>query len=248
MDAALHVRDLSVSLSDRERRFTLRIDRLDLAGGAVVGLSGPSGTGKTLLLEVMGLLRPPDPGSRYGVTAAGRVTDLAALWTGREGGARAPETRAALFGFVPQSGGLLPFLTVSENVRLTQRLAGRPDAQWAAALEARLGLDGLGGLMPAALSIGQRQRVAIARALAHRPAFVIADEPTAALDPDNAAIAMGLLIDAAADGGAAVLVSSHDLALLDRAGVARCHLRLTSPPGAAHVVSTLAQGASELAA
>ena len=248
MDAALHVENLSVGLKDRERRFTLRIDRLTLRGGAVVGLSGPSGTGKTLLLEVMGLLRPPDPGSRYSVTSGGETTDLAALWSGRVPGARAPETRASLFGFVPQSGGLLPFLNVAENIRLTQRLAGRTDASWVADLEQRLGLGDLGRLMPQALSIGQRQRVAIARALAHRPAFVIADEPTAALDPDNAATAMSLLIAAAAEGGAAVLVSSHDLALLNRSGIERCHLRLTSAPGATDVVSTLATGPAEAAA
>jgi putative ABC transport system ATP-binding protein len=242
-EAALRIADLTVTLQDGERRFTLDTGRLQVAAGQALGLSGGSGTGKTLLLEVLGLLRRPDPGGAFTLQAEGREIDLTAAKAQDE----AARLRGRYFGFVPQAGGLLPFLTVAENIALSQRIAQAPDAAWLAELTRRLGLDGLGGLTPSALSIGQRQRVSIARALAHRPVFVIADEPTAALDPEAAEAAMALLIEAAEQGGAAVIVSSHDHALLDRFAMTRLRLSLAPADRPGTVRSVLAAQAGAVA-
>ncbi|MGI3168676.1 ABC transporter ATP-binding protein [Pseudooceanicola sp. C21-150M6] len=220
----LQADSLAVTLRSPERSFRLEIEGLRLVAGEATGLTGGSGTGKTLLLELLGLLRRPDRGAQYQARTAEGVIDLAAAWDSRAARSDLTALRGMLFGFVPQAGGLLPFLTVLENVTLGQKITGREDAEHAAALMERLGIAPLAALYPGSLSIGQRQRVAIARALAHRPPFVIADEPTAALDPDTAAEAMSLLVGAARDDGAALLVSSHDLGLLDRFPLRRLHL------------------------
>ena len=218
--AAFEVAGLAVAVADGERRFRVRLDALSLAAGAVVALTGSSGTGKTMVLETLGLLRRPLPGARMTLRPAGAApVELAALWDRGPRSAALAEARGRHFGFVPQSGGLLPFLSVDENIRLPQILTGRHDPAHLAALAARLGLGGLGALPPAALSIGQRQRAAIARALAHRPAVVLADAPTAALDPNTAEAALALLIDTARLGGAAVILASHDLVRLDRLAI-----------------------------
>jgi putative ABC transport system ATP-binding protein len=236
--AALSLSDLTVQLRDGDRRFVLETGALTIAAGVPVGLSGGSGTGKTLLLEVLGLLRQPDPGGAFTLHADGQEIDL------RADPGQAARLRGRYFGFVPQAGGLLPFLTVAENIALSQKITGQRDPVWIAELVARLGLAGLERLTPSALSIGQRQRVSIARALAHRPLFVIADEPTAALDPEAAEAAMGLLIEAAEQGGAAVIVSSHDLALLDRCAATRMHLSLAAAaPGTVRSVLAARQAA-----
>ena len=236
----LEIEDLSVTLGDAERRFTLRTGDWSLAAGEVIGLTGASGTGKTLLLEMLGLLRAPEAGGYRAVPLGqGAAQDFAAFWQGGRARARCAEARARFFGFVPQSGGLLPFLSVRENAAISQQIAECPDAAWLDHLLGVLGLDRIAHLRPAALSIGQRQRVAIARALAHRPFCVIADEPTAALDPETARTAMGLLIEAARAGGSATLLSSHDLVTLGAFPMRRMELRITSTSDAAHVVSTL---------
>lgn len=237
MGGSLQINDLSVSLADRERRFTLSLDSLTVAPGEVVGFTGPSGTGKTMLLEVLGLLRRPSGSAEYRIAGEDETVDLTAVWDGA--GPGPGEVRARYFGFVPQSGGLLPFLSVRENIELSQKIVEREDKGWIAELEDRLDLAPVSKLRPKSLSIGQRQRVAIARALAHRPEFVIADEPTAALDPDNSRAAMGLLIEAAVSGGAGVILSSHDLGLLDSFSMRRLVLELTSERGASEVASAV---------
>ncbi|MFK7744482.1 MAG: ABC transporter ATP-binding protein [Roseobacter sp.] len=243
MAYALHVEDLTVTLGDAERQFTLQAGRWSIAAGEVIGLTGPSGTGKTLLLELLGMLRAPD-GGRYRADpledASEPTQAFDAFWSDNQAMAKCAAARARFFGFVPQAGGLLPFLTVAENVQLSQRIAKRPDAAWLKALLGELGLTQIAHLRPAALSIGQRQRVAIARALAHRPFCVIADEPTAALDPENAQTAMRLLIEAAQAGGAATLLSSHDYPTLSQFPMRRMGLQITSASHDPHVVSTLA--------
>ena len=241
----LSISGLTVGATDGDRTFLLEIDRLDIGAGEVAGISGPSGTGKTMLLEVLGLLRRPDPGCRFTLVAPDGPVDIAAMWQ-RPGAERhAPVLRGLHYGFVPQSGGLLPFLSVAENVALSQRIAGREDTAWLDRLQGLLGLERLGRLKPGALSIGQRQRVAIA--LAHRPGIVIADEPTAALDPENATGAMELLIEAARVGGAAVAISSHDLELLDRFALRRMYLGLAPSEDPRHIRSRLTEPAGAAA-
>lgn len=228
---------VKVCLADQERQFTLEIPHLEINTGKPVGLTGPSGTGKTLLLELLGLLRRPTACEQFKILSDADPLDLADVWNSRT--TSPADVRAQMFGFVPQSGGLLPFLNVSENIALAQRISDREDKAWQQHLIGHLGLSDVQRLHPGALSIGQRQRVAIARALSHRPAFVIADEPTAALDPDAATTAMGLLIDVAVTGGAGVIISSHDLQLLNQFPMRRVALDLVSSPGSQEAYSRL---------
>ncbi len=238
----LEIEDLSVTLGDAERRFCLKTGTWSISAGEVIGLTGPSGSGKTLLLELLGMLRAPEAGQYRAVPVENKNSspqDFATYWNAPDAMTLCAEARAKFFGFVPQAGGLLPFLTVAENVEISQKISGREDTAWLKALLGELGLEGIAHLRPAALSIGQRQRVAIARALAHRPFCLIADEPTAALDPENAHVAMSLLIDAAQAGGAATLLSSHDYPTLAQFPMRRMGLTITSPASDPNVVSTL---------
>jgi putative ABC transport system ATP-binding protein len=143
--------------------------------------------------------------------------DAAALWQRGAGDALA-RLRAQSFGYVLQTGGLVPFLSVGANAALAQDLAGRRDAARIAALAERLGIAGLLARMPETLSVGQRQRAAILRALAHQPALVLADEPTAALHPEMAVSILALLAEQARAAGAAVLLATHDAPAARTAG------------------------------
>lgn len=216
---------IEVALSSGDARFRLVVDDLRLAPGAMVALTGESGAGKTLLLEVLGLMRAPGPGARYTHTAPdGRKSNLTALWRGGPNGRALTQARGAIFGFVPQTGGLLNFLSVRENVALPQRLVGRIDTGWVQTLLERMGMSAQADLLPSKLSVGQRQRVAIARALSHRPAFVIADEPTAALDPERSEDVLALFLTMAAENRCGVLLSSHEVDRISRLGLPRLHL------------------------
>jgi putative ABC transport system ATP-binding protein len=192
-----------------ENGFGLHIDSLRLSAGTALGLTGPSGCGKSTLIDLLALLRRPATVERFDF--AGH--DIAELWK-RKGADACAGVRARHIGVVLQTGGLLPSLPVWDNVTLSQQLLGAPDRAWAAELLKMLDLTALERRLPAQLSIGQRQRVAIARALAHRPELVLADEPTAALGPDHAHAALELLLMLTKEAGAALIVVSHDVALL----------------------------------
>ncbi|WP_203076642.1 ABC transporter ATP-binding protein [Falsiroseomonas ponticola] len=193
--------------------FTLTIEALQLHPGALVAVTGASGTGKSTLLDIAALARRPDEAARLQVCGA----DAGALWSRGAKDALAA-LRARHFGYVLQTGGLVPFLGVGANAALAQDLAGQRDAAHLAALAERLGIGALLGRMPASLSVGQRQRAAILRALAHRPALVLADEPTASVHPDMAATILALLADQAREAGAAVLLATHDAPAARAAG------------------------------
>ena len=140
----LEIDNMTVILGDGERRFVLKTGAWSVTAGEVIGLTGPSGSGKTLLLELLGLLRAPDAGGYKALPLrAGEDTpqDFAAAWGTAQAMALCADARARFFGFVPQAGGLLPFLTVAENVELTQHIAKRPDAAWCDALLGELGLS-----------------------------------------------------------------------------------------------------------
>ncbi len=193
------------SLTGIEHRYAgtpvLRVDSWRVAQGEHWLLAGASGSGKTTLLHVLAGLTTPSSGA---VVVGGM--DVAAL----RGSAR-DRWRGRTVGLVPQRLHLVGALTVRDNLRLAQYLAGLPDdpERVRELLDAVLVAD-LADRYPRELSQGQAQRVATARAVVNRPALVLADEPTANLDDVHAAGALELLRAQALAVNAALIVASHD--------------------------------------
>jgi len=240
----LGMRGVEKTWSGSDRSFTLRVHAFDLAAGEVVALVGASGSGKSTFLEIAGLATRPDRAAAFTMGGAGGPADAGRMHARRDSRGLAA-LRARRIGFVLQTGALLPFLTVAENVRLAQSLAGRGTPREADALLGRLGLAAAARAYPAELSVGQRQRAAIARAVAHRPAIVLADEPTAALDPPNKDRVVELFLELAADLGAAVVVATHEAqAVAGRAHrTVRVATAVTEDGLRDHVVAELSEAA-----
>jgi putative ABC transport system ATP-binding protein len=195
-----------LSISGLVKRYGTRtiLDGLSLAvePGAVVAIVGESGTGKSTLLNLIAGLESPDAG-RIELAA----TDLAAL----DDDARTRLRRQAI-GFVFQAFHIIPHLTALENTVLPLVLQGVGVRERVARARRMLEAVGLGDRsqsMPRELSGGELQRVAIARALVHRPALVLADEPTGNLDPDTAQSVLALLAASARADNAATIVVTH---------------------------------------
>lgn len=198
-----------------EKRFgpthALRGATTSIHAGEIVAIMGPSGSGKSTLLHCLaGILRPD----------AGTVT-----YFGRDLGAMSESDRSRLrlteFGFVFQHGQLVPDLPGDENVALPLLLRGEP--RRTAIATAREWLDALNvteaiGKLPGELSGGQAQRVALARAFAIEPRVIFADEPTGSLDSLAGEGVMELLVDAARDRGASVVIVTHDARVAAYAG------------------------------
>lgn len=176
---------------------------LSVAPGEVVLLDGPSGSGKTTLLAVAAGLLSVDEGD---VLLAGLRLNGAAPATVRR-------HRSRTVGLVFQHASLMQRLTARENVQLMAALAARPRAEAereAGRLLEEVGLAHRADRRPAELSGGEEQRVAVARALVHRPALVLADEPTASLDGASGRLVAEQLRTLAAACGAAVVIATHD--------------------------------------
>jgi putative ABC transport system ATP-binding protein len=205
-----HCRDLVKWRGGPDGGFELRVPELRVHPGEVVLLSGPSGCGKSTLLDLLALaLRPSRAALFRFQPRRGRPAEIMALWDRGDLDALA-RLRGMHLGYVLQTGGLLPFLTVRENVELCCRLLGQTPEPGATQLAERLGIGTHLDKKPAQLSVGERQRVAIARALAHRPGILLADEPTASVDPLNAAAIMELLFDLVRRFGVTAVIASHE--------------------------------------
>ena len=199
--------------------FRLKIERLVIAEGERVALLGPSGCGKSTCLDLLAMTLRPTKAGRFRLDLPdGRVADVAALWA-RADRAEMTRTRARHFGYVLQTGGLLPFLSIYENVVVSRRLLGLSCPGPALDILRFLGIANLAARAPARVSIGERQRAAVARALAHGPTIVLADEPTASLDPANADKVMELFVRLAAELRITLVVVSHDRSLVERMGL-----------------------------
>jgi putative ABC transport system ATP-binding protein len=221
-----------------DNAFELQVPEFAVARGELLAVTGRSGSGKSTLLEVLGLILHPQSSGGFTLCLDGIVHDLMALWQRNAQDALAA-LRARAFGFVLQTGGLLPFLSVRDNIALPRRLLGLPlDDELVRELPQALGIAALLGKMPAELSIGERQRVAIARALAHHPELLLADEPTAALDPEHAQRVFELLIRLVQRFGMSAIVVTHDWDLVQQMGLRE--VRGTPVPAACGAASCFA--------
>ena len=180
---------------------------LRVAPGEFVAIVGDSGVGKSTLLNCMAGLDTWDAGHIWqGDVSLGTLNETQrALW------------RRSQVGFVFQAFHVLPHLDVAQNIALPLMLLGQHNAERVQQMLAVVGLAGMGERLPQQLSGGQLQRVAIARALVHRPALLLADEPTGNLDPTTARLVMDLLLAQTRDHGASLVLVTHSDAAAARA-------------------------------
>jgi len=206
-----------IEMRDVHKQYALGENRIDalkavditIVPGEFVAVWGPSGSGKSTFCNLCGLLDQP---------TAGQV-----LFQGTDAAALSDDARSTLrnraIGFVFQSFNLVPVLSALENVMLPLQV-GQASAREARKLATRrladMGLEGHLAHRPAKLSGGQQQRVAIARALVGSPMLVVADEPTANLDSDNALKVIALMRAISYAEGTAFVFSTHDQRLLER--------------------------------
>ncbi|HVR09888.1 MAG TPA: ABC transporter ATP-binding protein [Thermoanaerobaculia bacterium] len=175
---------------------------LTVEEGELVALVGPSGSGKSTLMAILGCLDSP----------SGGTYSLAGRWVHDLSGGELARVRNGKIGFVFQSYNLLPRASVRRNVELPMLYAGvgrRERRRRADELLEQVGIADKADVLPAQLSGGQRQRVAVARALANRPALLLADEPTGALDSQTGHEVLALFRELHARGNTVLLVT-HD--------------------------------------
>ncbi|CAM3479600.1 ABC transporter ATP-binding protein [Dermacoccus barathri] len=205
---SLIVDDAVLTFPDGAGRITA-VDHVSLSvePGEFAAVTGPSGSGKSSLLAVAGLLQTPDSGS---VAIGGRIVsglsrkDAAAV-------------RLSSIGFVFQQSNLIASLTAAEQLEAVARLDGRKGKavqDRAMELLEAVDLKDAASRRPAQLSGGQRQRVGIARALMNSPELLLVDEPTSALDSERSSAVMRLIGDVTRDSGVATLMVTHDLPTL----------------------------------
>ena len=176
---------------------------LTIAAGEIVALVAPSGTGKSTLLHLAGLLEKPDGGEVFiAGQAAGSLSDEART-----------TIRRTTIGFVYQFHHLLPEFTAAENIILPQLAAGKSRAEATERAKDLLGIFGLQARLdhrPGKLSGGEQQRVAIARALANHPRLLLADEPTGNLDVATSDRVFAELLEQVRGQGLAALIATHN--------------------------------------
>jgi len=180
--------------------------QLNISAGEIVGLIGPSGSGKSSLLHAAGMLERPSSGDVW--------IDGQSGWDLSDG--ERTSIRRNRIGFVYQFHHLLPEFDAIHNVALPALIAGRKRKEAMDEAERLLAVMGLSDRIyhqPAQLSGGEQQRVAIARAMINNPILILADEPTGNLDPDTSKVVFAALSDLVRNEGAAALIATHNLEL-----------------------------------
>ena len=208
--------------------FQLRVPSLRIDQGEKIALIGESGSGKSTLLDMLAfILQPSVAGAfRFRPGDDKDPLDVDTCWQNENLNVLG-DMRKRHIGYVMQTGGLLPYLSVRENINLSRSVLGLRRDGTVEHLAEGLGIANQLGKLPDALSTGERQRVAIGRALAHRPAIVIADEPTASLDPYAAENVMSLFLALAAEFNSTVILASHAWRHIKELGLRRLAHRTT---------------------
>jgi putative ABC transport system ATP-binding protein len=200
--------------------FELQVPEFSLRQGQFFGLVGESGCGKSTLLDMLALVLRPTSCDRFQLylpSAEDGVepVDIKSLWENNEE-ARLARLRRNHLGYILQSGGLLPFLTVRQNIRLPWRIKDKIEKhETFRMMTSKMGVDALLSKKPQYLSGGQRQRIAILRAMVHQPMLILADEPTAAVDTQRARIIVKDFHALAKANGNTIVMVTHNLRLIE---------------------------------
>ena len=222
--------------------FFLEVPDLTIRRGEKVALVGYSGCGKSTLLDMLAMILKPTEASCFefcwetGKKGECRTADIMAAWRTHDLNTLS-RLRMRHMGYVLQTGGLLPFLSVRENIGISRTGLGLPTGEAVASVAAKLSIESHLDRLPGQLSVGERQRVAIARAMAHQPDVVIADEPTASLDPINAEKIMALFSRLADAFQVTLVVATHDWERVAENGFRQVtfELKQAEPNGAVQV-------------
>lgn len=220
MSANLILDKLSFSYQSKDgaSAYTIKLDNLCLDNGKVMAITGPSGCGKSTLLECLALLRNFECNS-YSL----------ATFNLKDSQIPISALRAGLIGFMPQTGGLIPYLTVSDNLKLQIKIATSLKAKYqgqkadekalyeeALALLKEFSLLEYLNYYPHQLSIGQRQRVVFFKSICHEPKLLLIDEPTSALDPYHGQLLFETICKVCTLKNLSSLVVTHDLNLVTK--------------------------------
>ncbi len=207
------LRDVEKSRLAEGAGFRLRVPKVDILPREHVALVGHSGCGKSTLLDMLALVLHPDEAERFEMRtdAEAEPVDVHELWQKKRQN-RLSLLRKQHIGYVLQQGGLLPYLSVRENIELPRQLLGLPEDDTVKSISRVMGIHRQLDKLPGLLSAGERQRVAFARALAHRPKILLADEPTASLDPITARKIMGVVMELVKGLDITLIIASHDWA------------------------------------
>ena len=214
MTVCLSAEGLRIAREKNGARFSLLVPRLKVLFGQTLAVVGASGCGKSTLLDMLALILRPQAATAFTLQTETQRENLFKATS-----SRLAHLRGKYTGYVLQSGGLLSFLNVRDNIMLPGKLLGLPVAHLSkrtTELAEKLGIAGQLNKKPQHLSGGQRQRVAIARALVHKPGLVLADEPTAAVDQASAEDICAVFKSAVREMGAALVIVSHDRPLMAR--------------------------------
>lgn len=209
------LKGISISREKGGVTFQLEIPDLTIHSGEFIGVIGSSGCGKSTFLDILGLILSIDSAERFRLSVKQKNTifrqEIFSL-----SDKKLADIRREHIGYILQSGGLLPFLSVQDNILLSQKLNNRDISQASFyKLVSLLGIQGQINKKPQYLSGGQRQRVAIARALIHNPEIILADEPTASVDKPTAIEIRDQFKKLAKAFGSSVLMVTHDIEMVE---------------------------------
>jgi len=206
-------------------QFNLMVQNLRIYQGDKIAFIGESGCGKSTLLDILAFIAQPTKSGTFNFYLQNQEpVNVFSEWQKKRLDPLS-QLRKRYIGYVMQTGGLLPYLNVKDNILLSRDILNLPKQDDAVdKLISALKLDRHLTKSPSVLSIGERQRVAIARALAHKPKIVIADEPTASLDPHSAKNVMSLFVSLVEQFDITLILASHDWQPLKNFGLHRYYL------------------------